>query len=105
MISNILNVHVWRRMALCAAVFSMSAAASAEVTQDMLDKAGGDSNNWLHTQGNYAQTRYYPATQITKDNVGGLRPAFIFQTEVLDLANRGRWHDVSDHVVQSHLRD
>ncbi len=25
-------------------------------TQDMLSRAGGDANNYLHTDGNYAQT-------------------------------------------------
>jgi PQQ-dependent dehydrogenase (methanol/ethanol family) len=54
------------------------------VTQDMLDRADGDSNNFLHTNGNYAQTRYYPASQINKDNVRKLRPAWIFQTEVME---------------------
>lgn len=52
------------------------------VTQDMLDRAGNDSNNWLHTNGSYAQTRYAPAKQINTSNVHKLRPAFVFQTEV-----------------------
>ena len=54
------------------------------VTQDMLNRADGDANNFLHTNGNYAQTRYYPASQINKDNVRSLRPAWIFQTEVME---------------------
>jgi PQQ-dependent dehydrogenase (methanol/ethanol family) len=54
------------------------------VTQDMLDRADGDANNFLHTNGNYAQTRYYPASQINKDNVRKLRPAWIFQTEIVE---------------------
>ena len=54
------------------------------VSQDMLDRADGDANNFLHTNGNYAQTRYYPASQINKDNVKSLRPAWIFQTEVVE---------------------
>jgi PQQ-dependent dehydrogenase (methanol/ethanol family) len=63
---------------------AVSAGVMADVTQDMLDKAATDSNNWLHTQGNYSQTRFYPADQISKDNVAKLKPAFIFQTEVLE---------------------
>src|SRR6266850_6158919 len=55
---------------------------SVNVTQDQLTKAGADSRNWLHTNGNYAQTRYYPGAQINTQNVGKLRPAFVFQTEV-----------------------
>jgi len=54
------------------------------VTQDMLNRAGGDANNFLHTNGNYAQTRYYPASQINTSNVKNLRPAWIFQTEVVE---------------------
>lgn len=54
------------------------------VTQDMLSRAAGDGNNFLHTNHNYSQTRYYPATQINTDNVKNLRPAWIFQTEVVD---------------------
>src|SRR5207302_11447425 len=46
------------------------------------EPCGDDSRNWLHTQGNYAQTRYYPGAQINTRNVGKLRPAFVFQTEV-----------------------
>jgi len=52
------------------------------VTQDMLNRAAGDGNNFLHTNGNYAQTRYYPARQINIGNVHRLRPAWIFQTEI-----------------------
>ena len=54
------------------------------VTQNMLDRAGGDGNNFLHTNGNYAQTRYYPNKQINTTNVSKLRPAWIFQTEVVE---------------------
>ena len=45
---------------------------------------GGDANNFLHTNGNYEQTRYYPASQINVGNVKNLRPAWIFQTEVVE---------------------
>ena len=54
------------------------------VTQDMLNRAGGDANNFLHTNGNYEQTRYYPASQINTNNVRNLRPAWIFQTEIVE---------------------
>jgi alcohol dehydrogenase (cytochrome c) len=52
------------------------------VTQDLLDRAAGDGNNFLHTNGNYEQTRYYPNRQINRDNVRKLRPAWIFQLDV-----------------------
>jgi alcohol dehydrogenase (cytochrome c) len=54
------------------------------VNQEMLNRAAGDGNNFLHTNGNYSQTRYYPSRQINTDNVKNLRPAWIFQTEVVD---------------------
>ena len=54
------------------------------VTQDMLNRADGDANNFLHTNGNYEQTRYYPASQINTGNVKSLRPAWIFQTEIVE---------------------
>jgi len=54
------------------------------VTQDLLDNAAKDGNNFLHTNGNYDQTRYYPAAQINKENVHQLRPAWIFQTEIVE---------------------
>ena len=54
------------------------------VTQDMLSRAAGDANNFLHTNGNYAQTRYYPSSQINTGNVKNLRPAWIFQTEITE---------------------
>ena len=45
------------------------------VTQDLLNRAAGDGNNFLHTNGNYEQTRYHPARQINASNVHELRPA------------------------------
>src|SRR5215475_8298293 len=59
-----------------------SSTAITPVTQDMLSKAAGDSKNFLHTNGDYTQQRYYPNKQINASNVGKLRPAWIFQTEV-----------------------
>src|SRR5689334_12621758 len=54
----------------------------ALVTQDLLNRAASDGNNFLHTNGDYTQTRYYPNRQINTTNVSKLRPAWIFQTEV-----------------------
>jgi glucose dehydrogenase len=56
----------------------------ANVTQAMLDGAGSDSKNWLHSNGSYEQTRYYAGKQINAKNVGRLKPAFVFQTAVLE---------------------
>src|ERR1700728_1954348 len=77
-----------RTMTAGAAALAMLAASpqapaqTAAVTQDQLNKAAGDSSNFLMTNGNYAQTRFYPAKQITAGNVAHLHPAWIFQTDV-----------------------
>lgn len=69
----------------CLAVGVLSAGfAQAEVSQAQLSAAEKDGNNFLHTNANYANSRYYPAKQINTSNVGTLRPAFTFQTEVLE---------------------
>lgn len=52
------------------------------VSQGQLNSAGGQKANWLHTNGDYEQTRFYPGTQINAGNVKKLRPEFTFQTEV-----------------------
>jgi len=56
----------------------------APITQAMLDNAAKDSKNWLHANGNYDNSRFYPGKQITTENVGHLKPAFVFQTAVLE---------------------
>lgn len=80
----------------CVALFITSSAIAQEVeggtlygdlqtvTQDMLDHAAGDSKNFLHTNGNYDQTRYYPARQINIGNVDRLERAWTFETEVVE---------------------
>jgi alcohol dehydrogenase (cytochrome c) len=52
------------------------------VTQDQLNRADTDGNNFMMTNGNYAQTRFYPNRQIDAGNVSRLRPAWVFQTDV-----------------------
>jgi alcohol dehydrogenase (cytochrome c) len=54
------------------------------VTQDLLNRAGGDGNNFLLTNGDYRQQRYYPNSEINRTNVARLRPAWIFQTDVME---------------------
>jgi alcohol dehydrogenase (cytochrome c) len=81
--------------AAMSAAFLYAAAAGGEeiakgpkygdmgtVTQDLLSRAAGDGNNFLHTNGNYEQSRFYPNRQINVGNVSKLRPAWMFQTEV-----------------------
>jgi alcohol dehydrogenase (cytochrome c) len=64
---------------------SVSMAKTATVTpvsQKELENAAKDGSNFLHTNGNYHQTRCYPNGQINRRNVAHLHPAWIFQTEV-----------------------
>ena len=81
--------------AVCALAFGLSTAASAQevksatkfgdmnsVSQDLLNRAAGDGANFLHTNGDYNQQRFYPNKQINTGNVAKLHPAWIFQTEV-----------------------
>ncbi len=59
-----------------------TSAPAKSVSQDQLNAAASDANNFLHTNGNYDQTRYFPGKEINTSNVGKLHPAWIFQTEV-----------------------
>ena len=61
------------------------AAPSTNVTQDMLNRADADGKNFLHTNGDYNQQRFFPEDQINRSNVKRLHPAWIFQTEVKEL--------------------
>ena len=54
------------------------------VTQQRLNNAQRDKANWLHPNGDYAQTRFYPGTQINAGNVAKLKPAFVFQTALVE---------------------
>jgi alcohol dehydrogenase (cytochrome c) len=54
------------------------------ITQGLLDHAAADGVNFLQTNGNYAQTRFHPASQISTANVKNLHTAWIFQTDTLD---------------------
>lgn len=61
---------------------SASQGSGHNVTQQMLNRAGGDGSDFLLTNGSYAQTRFYPNKQINVTNVAHLHPAWVFQTDV-----------------------
>ena len=84
---------------ICAAAFALTGSASAQevknasggmsqtatvkpVSQQQLDNAARDGTNFLLTNGNYDQTRFYPNAQINRGNVARLHPVWMFQTEV-----------------------
>src|SRR6476660_3452876 len=68
-----------------AAWSQTKAALATSVTPYQLNAAGNDESNFLHSNGNYDQTRYFPGDQISTWNVGKLRAAWIFQTEVQEV--------------------
>jgi alcohol dehydrogenase (cytochrome c) len=65
-----------------AAAQGTSTASAPTVTPSMLERAAADGSNFLHTNGDYTQKRFYPNRQINTSNVKRLHPAWIFQTEV-----------------------
>jgi PQQ-dependent dehydrogenase (methanol/ethanol family) len=67
-----------------AALTGQPVPKDISVPQARLDAAGSDAVNFLHSNGSYAQTRYYPASQINTGNVAKLKPLFSFQTAVLE---------------------
>ena len=80
----------------------------SNVTQDMLNRAASDGNNFLHTNGNYTQTRYHPAAQINAvqrpEPASGLDLPDRRQGIDGDLAHRRERRHVCHDVVQPRLR-
>jgi len=64
--------------------FAQGVPKNISVTQQQLTGAAGQAANWLHTNGNYGQTRYFPGKDINTGNVSKLKVAFAFQTEVVE---------------------
>jgi PQQ-dependent dehydrogenase (methanol/ethanol family) len=60
-------------------------AALTPVTQSMLDEQPWtERRDWLQSNLDYANTRYFHGTQINPKDVRWLRPAFVFQTAVTE---------------------
>lgn len=68
--------------AALAAAVSFGASAPA-VANDKLVELSKSTDNWPMTGKNYSANNYSEATQINKDNVKQLRPAWSFSTGVL----------------------
>jgi len=68
----------WSGEIAATATTTTRPAPASAVSQDQLSGAAKDEANFLHTNGNYDQTRYYPGKQIDASNVAKLRPAWIF---------------------------
>src|SRR5271167_3548423 len=65
-----------------ASSMTTATAAITSVSQQQLNNAHKDGENFLQTNANYEQTRFYPNAQINRGNVRHLHPAWIFTTEV-----------------------
>ena len=71
--------HHARGLTILAGVFIASAIAFANnpdaitVSQDRLNNAQNEPQNWLLMNGDYGSTRYSKLTQINRDNVKNLR--------------------------------
>lgn len=61
---------------------AVNSAPAPTITQKELSNAGQDTQQFLHANGNYDQTRFYPGKQVDRSNVAKLRPAWIFQLDV-----------------------
>ena len=67
-----------------ANIAASSGVNVSSVSQKQLNAAGMDGSNFLLTNANYAQTRFYPNAQINTRNVGRLHAAWVFQTDILE---------------------
>src|SRR3984957_13781647 len=94
-----MNKHTmfWRLFFIAALAFGLGApafaaqqeVATAPITdQDLL---GGLKNpsRWLTFSGDYNGQRHSPLKQLTPQNVAGLVPQWIFQTDIPGMAGRG----------------
>ena len=68
-----------RRVVYVALLLGGVAFASEISTQDLLDGLK-NPERWLTYSGDYSGRRHSPLEQLTRENVAGLKPAWIFQT-------------------------
>jgi alcohol dehydrogenase (cytochrome c) len=75
-----MNVN-WRSCLVAGSALALAAGSAA--ANDELLKLQKDPNQWVMPTGDYANQRYSTLSQINKDNVKNLRPAWTFSTGVL----------------------
>jgi alcohol dehydrogenase (cytochrome c) len=75
----------------CGLFVSATAQESAPAAITQQDLLGGLKNpsRWLTFSGDYTGQRHSPLKQLTPQNVAGLAPQWIFQTDLPGLAGRG----------------
>jgi len=59
------------------------------VTEQDLLAGARDQTRWLTFSGEYNGQRHSPLTQLTPQNIGGLVPQWIFQTDIAGFPGRG----------------
>lgn len=62
---------------------SFSLGTRIFVTQNDLANAIKQDEDWLHANGNYSQTRFYPGNEINDGNVKNLKFKFTLETDVI----------------------
>lgn len=62
-------------------VLVMATPCFGQVTYQRLLRAEMEPKNWLTYSGSYSSHRYSALDEIDADNVGGLRPVWIYQME------------------------
>ena len=85
------------------------ASAFSQVPAERIAAAEKEPSNWLTYSGNYQSHRYSSMTQITRENVGRLKTAWIYQVRrtgivetspiVITGVPRGR-EEASLHVIR-----
>jgi alcohol dehydrogenase (cytochrome c) len=66
---------------LCIVLTLFASEATAQVTFERLKNASSEPGSWLTYSGNYQGWRYSPLEQITRENVGRLRLAWVHQMQ------------------------
>ena len=64
---------------LCLGALVVAADAVAQVPYQRIVRAASEPQNWLTYSGNYNSQRYSALTQINRQNVSQLRPAWMYQ--------------------------
>jgi len=68
-----------RLLILLLSLMSIAIAASAQIPYQRIAGADGDPSSWLTYSGNYQAQRFSALTQISRQNVTQLKPAWVYQ--------------------------
>ena len=77
-----------RRAALA---FALAVTATGASANPELLRMQRDPNQWVMPNGNYASWRYSELNEITRENVGNLKPSWQFRPACCAAMKAGRW--------------